>query len=313
MSDPTKDYRESIARAAAEGVCRNLTAAGIKGAVPPLVFGHIYLALMDANVQPPGEASIPPPASGEQRQFPILHGELPLIPWEVIGPHAAQAERNHGQSLERLAQRGGLSTCEAVAVIEDRPWRRMVGDESLHRLRELCKRPAPPAVASSGEGRTPPPVLQELAAAVGGTIDEVGALPDGSGFATMSYPLPADHWSLADGFDEPPAAWRMGTGPKRSELAEIIRAAGRYAYRAATMNGKEPDLDPDALLQNLVVGFLGYWTHDGHSHIDEPTMPVPSAPEPRREPSASVLTDLECPQPAPAAVQNPPPDRSPEV
>lgn len=35
------------------------------------------------------------------------------------------------------------------------------------------------------------------------------------------------------------------------------------------MNGSEMDFDPDALLDNLVVGFLGYWTRDGFTGIAE--------------------------------------------
>ena len=49
----------------------------------------------------------------------------------------------------------------------------------------------------------------------------------------------------------------------------MIRLAGKYAVRCATMNGKEMDFDPDALLQNLVVGFLGYFTEDGLDHEDD--------------------------------------------
>lgn len=44
------------------------------------------------------------------------------IPWEVIAAHEEQAMRNHSQTLQRLAERGGLSYCEALAVIDDRPW-----------------------------------------------------------------------------------------------------------------------------------------------------------------------------------------------
>jgi len=47
------------------------------------------------------------------------------IPWSVIAPHEAQALKNHDQSPERLAERGGLSVCEAVAVLEDRHWTRL--------------------------------------------------------------------------------------------------------------------------------------------------------------------------------------------
>ena len=44
------------------------------------------------------------------------------LPWAVIAPHAEQALKNHSQSLERLAERGGLSCCEAAAILEDRRW-----------------------------------------------------------------------------------------------------------------------------------------------------------------------------------------------
>lgn len=92
-------------------------------------------------------------------------------------------------------------------------------------------------------------------------------LPDGSAFTTVSYPLPAEHWLYADAVNEPPMGMRTGTDdPRRVDLAEQIRAAGRYAVRCATMNGKEPDFDPDALVQQLVVGLLGYFTPDGLSH-----------------------------------------------
>lgn len=34
-----------------------------------------------------------------------------------------QADRNHGQTLRRLAERGGLSLSEAAAIAEQRQWR----------------------------------------------------------------------------------------------------------------------------------------------------------------------------------------------
>ena len=59
------------------------------------------------------------------------------IPWSLIAPHEQQAQRNHGQSLRRLAERGGLSHGEAVAVIEDREWSPMEQAEAEKRLEEL--------------------------------------------------------------------------------------------------------------------------------------------------------------------------------
>jgi hypothetical protein len=93
-------------------------------------------------------------------------------------------------------------------------------------------------------------------------------LPDGSSFGVMSLPLPSDHWLYAvdaDGFSAPPPMpMRMGTdNPRRYAFCEKILAAARYAVKASTMNGKEPDFDPDALVQNMVVGLLGYFTPTG--------------------------------------------------
>ena len=65
----------------------------------------------------------------EERRFPILAGtrraldELArlgcprTVPWSFVAPHEGQALANHAQSLERLAQRGGLTPSELVAVV----------------------------------------------------------------------------------------------------------------------------------------------------------------------------------------------------
>ena len=55
-------------------------------------------------------------------EFPIL-GSKPkeYIPFSIIKSHEKQALINHcGQSLERLAERGGLSWEETLCVLEDR-------------------------------------------------------------------------------------------------------------------------------------------------------------------------------------------------
>jgi hypothetical protein len=66
------------------------------------------------------------------RRFPVLLGDQQSIwlgvpdsiPWATISPHEHQARANHGQSLEILAQRGGLSPYELLAVLLDQPfWR----------------------------------------------------------------------------------------------------------------------------------------------------------------------------------------------
>lgn len=129
----------------------------------------------------------------------------------------------------------------------------------------------------------PKSMLETIAQQTGGKITEVGVLPDGSGFATMAMPLPKDHWLTAEGYNVPPMPFRCGLGETRSRMAGEIQAAARYAARASTMNGKAMDFDPDALVQNMIVGMLGYWTADGFSSepMDSPPSPSPetAAPE----------------------------------
>ena len=84
-------------------------------------------------------------ARGHERMFPVLHDyrrkndEPRKIPWTVIAPHEAQAQNNHYQTLERLAERGGLSWCEMLAVLEDRKYQRMDTDEAKERVLELVQ------------------------------------------------------------------------------------------------------------------------------------------------------------------------------
>ena len=61
----------------------------------------------------------------------------PDVPWALVARHVVQAQRNHSQTLERLAERGGLGPSELVAVIEDRPWTPMAPEKAMARLREL--------------------------------------------------------------------------------------------------------------------------------------------------------------------------------
>lgn len=93
-------------------------------------------------------------------------------------------------------------------------------------------------------------------------------LPDGSGFFTISLPLPADHWLFWDDgefyLEPPPMPARLGTDdPRHEEWSDAVRDAARYAIRASTNKGKDSDFDPDAMVQNMVVGLLGYHTADG--------------------------------------------------
>jgi hypothetical protein len=57
--------------------------------------------------------------------FPIMGHQcgsrMGFIPFAILEPHQARAETNHGQSLERLRERGGLSPDEAICIIKNQP------------------------------------------------------------------------------------------------------------------------------------------------------------------------------------------------
>lgn len=96
--------------------------------------------------------------------------------------------------------------------------------------------------------------------------DNCTILPDGSAFALAPYPLPKNHWLYAPREYEPGAE-----EPKElphpilthAHRAEVV-AAVRYAIRGATMCGKEPDFDPDALVQNAVYALCGPFKKKQH-------------------------------------------------
>jgi hypothetical protein len=56
-----------------------------------------------------------------ERMYPVLDvpkGFPSRIPWAMLAPHEGQALRNHGQTLDQLAGRGGLAVNEIVAIIQ---------------------------------------------------------------------------------------------------------------------------------------------------------------------------------------------------
>ena len=57
----------------------------------------------------------------------------PMIMFEE---HNAQAMDNHcGQGIVRLAERGGVSPCEALAILDNRPWHSMDRNEAKAELK----------------------------------------------------------------------------------------------------------------------------------------------------------------------------------
>lgn len=76
----------------------------------------------------------------QDKTFPIRQDdEIKTVPWAMLEEHRAQARANHGgRELEDIAiYKGGLTPCEAVAILEDREWERMPFTGATLRLREL--------------------------------------------------------------------------------------------------------------------------------------------------------------------------------
>ena len=79
--------------------------------------------------------------ASDVRLFPVHptnRSYMTGIDWTIIAPHEPQALKNHDQSLEKLADRGGLSLSELVAVLEDRPWCEMDSLAALAAVKRLC-------------------------------------------------------------------------------------------------------------------------------------------------------------------------------
>ena len=52
--------------------------------------------------------------------MPIMgDAEITVLPFAMFKPNEARAVKNHAQSLEQLAQRGGLNLSEALDILED--------------------------------------------------------------------------------------------------------------------------------------------------------------------------------------------------
>ena len=57
--------------------------------------------------------------------FPILGSKGATVDLQLVADHGRQAYTNHGQTVTRLAERGGLSWCELHAVLHNRRWQKM--------------------------------------------------------------------------------------------------------------------------------------------------------------------------------------------
>lgn len=55
--------------------------------------------------------------------MPVMRGKnIKSIPMRLLQPYEEQALRNHSQSLQRLAERGGMNACEILGIIRGLRW-----------------------------------------------------------------------------------------------------------------------------------------------------------------------------------------------
>lgn len=72
------------------------------------------------------------------KMFPIQDAEA--IPWAVIAPCERQCKRNHGgQTLEGIAERGGLGAAEACDILLGLRWSTTRPADAVSLLREIVK------------------------------------------------------------------------------------------------------------------------------------------------------------------------------
>lgn len=64
----------------------------------------------------------------EEKRFPICSGNGASIPYWIVAEHEEQAMKNHGQSVARLAERGGLTWYELYFVLTDAPFTSRIGE-----------------------------------------------------------------------------------------------------------------------------------------------------------------------------------------
>ena len=73
-----------------------------------------------------------------RERFPIQDG--PSVPWAFMAPHEAQARKNHGQTLEGLAERGGLGCAEAWVIVHGLKHMDILHEEHKDKWIELAER-----------------------------------------------------------------------------------------------------------------------------------------------------------------------------
>lgn len=82
-----------------------------------------------------GEAPAVEPVA--RRTFPILGSNGARIDYQLVVDHGGQAKENHYQTVDRLAERGGLSWCELHAVLNNRKYTKIDQNTAIKECRAI--------------------------------------------------------------------------------------------------------------------------------------------------------------------------------
>jgi hypothetical protein len=80
--------------------------------------------------------------------MPVMRGvNIKQISMKLLQPYEEQALRNHSQSLQRLAERGGMNACEILGIIRGLRWSQLKNhpDDEANLIKWVAKKTLNPA------------------------------------------------------------------------------------------------------------------------------------------------------------------------
>jgi hypothetical protein len=220
------------------------------------------------------------------REFmPILKEPGFRLPWALIAPHEGRALKNHDQTLERLAQRGGLSFTEAYAVLTDKDCSAVKHDEPAQRAaRAVIEK----MIAEAGPVYVP----------VGGFVEDGGRWGKVSGNhvgepdVVILYrrydPAPVEPGGVAQATEAIALALMRFAGYPKDRARELARWSSDHAmgFPVYAPPGAARTVEdcPELNLSNYDaddVARLNDWAVRADAELERLTKPVPSAETPR--------------------------------
>lgn len=121
------------------------------------------------------------------KPYPIQGG--PTVPWWVMLPHEAQSQRNHGQSIKRIAERGGFSSAEAWCVIRGLGLRELSSKKNLAEA-DLLWRKFAARVNNPNETSDPATIINEVCLQAAESIAAARQNPDCQCFRKLNPSCP---------------------------------------------------------------------------------------------------------------------------